>query len=122
MEACGSSHYWARELTRIGHEVRLIAPAYIKPYVKRSKSDAAYAETICEAVTRPTMRFVPIKSSEQQAILCQHRTRELLIRQCTPLEAIPGIGTVNASAIVATIGSDEQFSSAQDVTLPPGSG
>jgi len=82
--------------------------------VKRGKSDAADAEAICEAVTRPTMRFVPIKSPEQQAILCQHRTRELLIRQCTPLETIPGIGTVNAPAIVATIGSDEQFSTGRD--------
>ena len=193
MEACGSSHYWARELTRLGHDVRLIAPVYVKPYVKRGKSDAADAEAICEAVTRPTMRFVPIKSPEQQATLCQHRTRELWIRQRTQLsnvircligefglivrkglnhirsfaealeaelskalpetaqsviaglcdqlleidrriktlekdifraarkdervkllETIPGIGTVNASAIVATIGSGEQFSTGRD--------
>ena len=69
MEACGTSHYWARELQRLGHEVRLMPPAYVKPYVKRGKTDANDAEAICEAVTRPTMRFVPIKSIEQQAAL-----------------------------------------------------
>ena len=193
MEACGSRHYWAREITKLGHDVRLIAPRYVKPYVKRGKSDAADAEAICEAVTRPTMRFVPIKSAEQQAVLCQHRVRDLLIRQRTQLsnvirgligefghtvrkglsyictfaqamkagempalpeaaqgviaglcdqlldlqtriqvlekqifktarkdervkllQTIPGIGPVNASAIVATIGSGEQFSTGRD--------
>ena len=83
MEACGTSHYWARELTRLGHEVRLIAPVYVKPYVKRGKSDAADAEAICEAVTRPTMRFVEAKSPEQQAILSLHRARDLVVRQRT---------------------------------------
>ena len=81
MEACGTSHHWARELVRLGHEVRLMPPAYVKPYVKRGKTDAGDAEAICEAVTRPTMRFVPIKSVEQQATLSLHRTRNLLVRQ-----------------------------------------
>ena len=67
IEACGTSHYWARELTKLGHEVRLMPPAYVKPYVKRGKTDANDAEAICEAVTRPTMRFVAIKSEQQQA-------------------------------------------------------
>ena len=83
MEACGASHYWARELTKLGHEVRLIAPVYVKPCVKRGKSDAADAEAICEAVTRPTMRFVKVKSPEQQAILSLHRARSLVVRQRT---------------------------------------
>ena len=65
MEACGTSHYWARELIKLGHEVRLMPPAYVKPYVKRGKTDADDAEAVCEAVTRPTMRFVPVKSPEQ---------------------------------------------------------
>ena len=69
MEACGTSHHWARELTALGHEVRLMPPAYVKPYVKRGKTDAADAEAVCEAVTRPTMRFVAVKTLEQQAAL-----------------------------------------------------
>lgn len=85
MEACGTSHHWARELTRLGHQVRLMPPAYVKAYVKRGKNDASDAEAICEAVTRPTMRFVPIKSREQQAALSIHRTRDLLVRQRTQL-------------------------------------
>jgi transposase len=85
MEACGTSHHWARELTKLGHEVRLMPPAYVKPYVKRGKTDAADAEAICEAVTRPTMRFVPVKSAEQQAALALHRTRDLLVKQRTQL-------------------------------------
>ncbi len=85
MEACGTSHYWARELSKLGHEVRLMPPAYVKPYVKRGKTDAADAEAICEAVMRPTMRFVPIKTPEQQALLCQHRARQLMIGQRTQL-------------------------------------
>jgi len=180
-------------MTRLGHEVRLIAPVYVKPYVKRGKSDAADAEAICEAVTRPTMRFVEVKSPEQQAILSLHRARSLVVRQRTQtinmlrgllaefgivfaqgvghavrfakrvaqgeapdlppaaldtildlseqllslhgrvlwygrklaqaskseprialLETIPGIGPITASAIVATIGSGEQFRSGRD--------
>jgi len=83
MEACATAHYWAREIAALGHDVRLIPPAYVKPYVKRQKNDAADAEAICEAVTRPNMRFVPIKTPEQQGVMVMHRTRELLIRQRT---------------------------------------
>ena len=85
MEACATSHHWARELTGLGHEVRLMPPRYVRPYVKRNKNDAADAEAICEAVTRPTMRFVPIKTAEQQSVLMVHRTRELFIHQWTTL-------------------------------------
>jgi len=85
IEACGTSHHWARELIKLGHDVRLMPPAYVKPYVKRGKTDAADAEAICEAVTRPSMRFVPVKSPEQQAALSLHRTRDLLVKQRTQL-------------------------------------
>ena len=85
IEACGTSHHWARELSSLGHRVKLMPPIYVKPYVKRGKTDAADAEAICEAVTRPTMRFVAIKSSEQQAVLALHRTRALLVGQRTQL-------------------------------------
>jgi transposase len=83
MEACASSHHWARELIALGHEVKLMPAQYVKPYVKRGKNDAADAEAICEAVTRPTMRFVAVKTKEQQSALVMHRTRELLVRQRT---------------------------------------
>ena len=85
MEACGTAHHWAREISKLGHTVRLMPPSYVKGYVKRSKNDAADAAAICEAVTRPSMRFVPIKSADQQALLMLHRTRDLLIRQRTQL-------------------------------------
>jgi transposase len=85
MEACATSHYWARELAKFGHTVKLMPPAYVKPYVKRGKNDATDAEAICEAVTRPNMRFVPVKSADQQAVLMLHRARALLIRQQTML-------------------------------------
>jgi transposase len=85
MEACATAHYWARELIALGHEVRLMPPAYVKAYVKRNKNDAADAEAICEAVTRPTMRFVPVKDAEQQSVLMLHRGRSLLVRQRTML-------------------------------------
>jgi len=83
MEACGSAHHWARVIGRYGHEVRLMPPAYVKAYIKRNKNDGRDAEGICEAMGRPTMRFVPIKSVEQQAILAVHSTRALLVRQRT---------------------------------------
>lgn len=85
IEACGTAHHWAREIEALGHEVRLMPPSYVKPYVKRGKTDAADAEAICEAVTRPTLRFVPIKTADQQAVLMLHRTRDLLVRQRTML-------------------------------------
>jgi transposase len=83
MEACGSAHHWGRELRKLGHDVRLMPAAYVKPYVKRGKTDAADAEAICEAVRRPTMRFVEIKSEDQQAVLAIHRSRDLVVRQRT---------------------------------------
>jgi transposase len=83
MEACSGAHYWARELTALGHEVKLLPPVYVKPYVKRGKSDAADAEAICEAVTRPSMRFVPVKSPEAQAVLSLHKARAMLVGQRT---------------------------------------
>jgi transposase len=85
MEACASAHHWARELVARGHEVRLMPPAYVKPYVKRGKTDAADAEAIAEAVTRPTMRFVAVKTVDQQAMLMLHKTRDLMVRQRTML-------------------------------------
>jgi hypothetical protein len=85
LETCPGAHYWARQIAALGHDVRLMPPQYVKPYVKRQKNDAADAEAICEAVTRPTMRFVAFKTEEQQAVLMLHRTRELLIRQKTML-------------------------------------
>ena len=83
MEACATAHHWARELIALGHVVKLMPPAYVKAYVKRNKNDAADAEAICEAVTRPTMRFVAVKSADAQSILMLHRARHLLVRQRT---------------------------------------
>jgi transposase len=85
MEASATAHHWAREIEALGHEVKLMPPHYVKPYVKRNKNDAADAAAICEAVTRPTMRFVSVKTTEQQSILMLHRTNELLTRQRTTL-------------------------------------
>jgi transposase len=85
IEACASSHFWAREIGALGHDVRLMPAAYVKPYVKRQKNDAADAEAICEAVTRPTMRFVQVKSPEQQSIMVLHKTRQMVMRQRTKL-------------------------------------
>jgi transposase len=90
MEACGSAHHWGRAIGALGHEVRLIAPVYVKPFVRRQKNDAADAEAICEAAVRPTMRFVAVKTEEQQARAMLFRTRDLLVRQRTQL--------INASA------------------------
>ena len=85
MEACAISHHWAREIEALGHQVRLMPPRYVKPYVKRNKNDMADAEAICEAVRRPTMRFVEIKTPDQQSVLMLHRTRHLFVRQRTML-------------------------------------
>jgi transposase len=103
IEACGSAHYWGRELSRLGHDVRLIPPSYVKPYVKRQKNDAADAEAICEAVARPNMRFVPIKAPEQQSMMVAHRTRSILTRQRTQLSnAIRG--HMSEFGLVAPVG------------------
>ena len=88
LEACGGAHYWARELTKLGHEMRLMPPQYVKPYVKTNKHDAADAEGCCEAVQRPNMRFVPVKTEQQQALLMLHRIRDRLNAERT--------GTINA--------------------------
>jgi transposase len=85
LEACGGAHHWARQLISLGHEVRLIPPAYVKPFVKRQKNDAIDAEAICEAAQRPSMRFVAVKGEEQQAAGLVFRTRDLLVRQRTQL-------------------------------------
>jgi transposase len=121
IEACGTAHYWGRALSELGHEVKLMAPHYVKPYVKRGKTDAADAEAICEAVARPTMRFVPIKTTEQQAIQMVHRARSVLVRQRTMLVnairshlaefgLVTGLGLAKTSALVAEVlnaGKDE---------------
>lgn len=110
MEACGSSHYWARQLSALGHDVRLIPANYVKPYVKRGKSDAADAEAICEAVTRPTMRFVAIKSEEQQGVLFLHRARDLIVRQRTQLSnMLRGLLAEFGIVIAQGIGSSLRF-------------
>jgi len=85
MEACSGAHHWARELRSMGHEVRLMPPSYVKPYVKRGKTDAADAEAICEAVTRPSMRFVPVKGEADSAALVLHRARDFLVGQVTQI-------------------------------------
>ena len=123
MEACATSHHWARELEKLGHEVRMMPPRYVKPYVKRNKNDAADAEAICEAVQRPTMRFVPIKTSEQQSVLMLHRTRHLFVRQRTTLinairahlaefGIIAGVGRHGVEQLLVLIAKGE------DVRLP----
>src|SRR6202163_4258641 len=123
IEACASSHYWSRELQALGHTVRLMPPAYVKPYVKRQKNDAADAEAICEAVTRPNMRFVPAKTQEQQSCLTLHRTRHLFIRQQTAV--INSIRAYLAEfGIVAPVGRNgieqllEVGAHAKDTPLP----
>src|SRR5260370_9719505 len=104
IEACGSAHHWARVIGHYGHQVRLMPPAYVKPYVKRNKNDGRDAEAIYEAVGRPTMRFVPVKSVEQQATLAVHTTRARWVRQRTmeansPRAALSEIGIVAAPGI-----------------------
>jgi transposase len=121
MEACGSAHYWARELVAMGHEVVLIPPAYIKPYVKRGKNDAVDAAAICEAMSRPDMRFVPIKTADQQALLMLHKTREMFVKQRTmSVNALRGhlaeFGVVAAKGIGRV---DELLAEAEaDTALP----
>lgn len=123
MEACPTSHFWAREISALGHDVRLIPPAYVKPYVKRQKNDAADAEAICEAVTRPNMRFVPVKSEEQQAVLVLHRSRDLLMRQRTMiLNAIRAqlaeFGVVAAQGPRRVTALVHRLSDPDDIELP----
>jgi transposase len=123
MEACATAHHWGREIERLGHRVRLMPPRYVKAYVKTQKNDAADAEAICEAVTRPTMRFVELKTSEQQSILVLHRTRQLFVRQRITL-----INAIRAHlaefGIVAQIGRNgverllEAIGDAQDTRIP----
>src|SRR5262249_38794950 len=102
-EACASSHHWSRELQALGHRVRLMPPAYVKPYVKRQKNDSTDAEAICEAVTRPNMRFVPTKTVEQQSCLMLHRARHLFIRQQTAFTTPLGAFLVG-SGMAARVG------------------
>jgi transposase len=122
MESCATAHYWARELVGLDHEVRLMPPHYVKAYVKRNKNDAADAEAICEAVKRPTMRFVAVKTVEQQSALMMHRARDLLVRQRTMLAnalrghmaefgLISAQGLHNVTGLIATIrsGVDERI-------------
>jgi transposase len=116
MESCSTAHHWAREFTALGHDVRLIPPMYVKPYVKRGKSDAIDAEAICEAVTRPTMRFVAAKTVEQQAMLSLHRARDLLVRQRTQL--INGLrGLVAEFGIYVPRGLARVIGFAENITL-----
>ena len=109
IEACGSAHHWSRELQALGHTVRLMPPAYVKPYVKRQKNDAADAEAICEAVTRANMRFVPTKTAEQQSGLVLHRARHLFIRQQTSVInarrlhlCLPSSGSLRRSVVTVS--------------------
>jgi transposase len=124
IEACATAHHWGRQLIGLGHEVKLMPPHYVRPYVKRGKNDAADAEAICEAVTRPTMRFVAVKGTEQQSVLMLHRTRELLVRQRTML-----VNAIRAHmaefGIVAPVGIPRVkellavIADADDARLPP---
>ena len=113
MEACGSSHHWARQFQKLGHEVRLMPAMYVKAYVKRGKSDAIDAEAICEAVTRPTMRFVAIKTEKQQGVLFLHRARDMVVRQRTQLSnMLRGLLGEFGVVIAQGIGSAIKFAKA----------
>lgn len=118
MEACATAHHWGRELTKLGHTVKLMPPAYVKPYVKRGKTDAADAEAIAEAVQRPTMRFVAVKTRDQQAVLMLHKVRDLLVRQRTMLiNALRGhlaeFGIVAAQGAAGVTSAIAQFRTEQ---------
>ncbi len=124
LEACASAHYWARELQALGHEVRLIPPQYVKPFVKTNKNDAADAEAICEALLRPTMRFAAVKSADQQSVLMLHRARELLVRQRTMLiNALRGhcgeFGIIAAQGAHKVVALIEAIEDPDDCRLPP---
>src|ERR1700676_4147906 len=123
IEACPSAHHWGRELQALGHTVRLIPPSYVKAYLKRSKNDANDAAAICEAVTRPSMRFVPTKSEQQQSGLMLHRGRQLLVRQRTMLSnAIRGhmaeLGIISAKGRKGTAELLEIIANADDHRIP----
>jgi transposase len=123
IEACPSAHHWGRELARLGHTVKLMPPSYVKAYLKRSKNDANDAAAICEAVTRPSMRFVPIKSEQQQSGLMLHRSRQLLVRQRTMLSnAIRGhmaeLGIISAKGRNGTAELLEAIANADDDRIP----
>jgi transposase len=128
IEACSSSHYWARELIARGHEVRLMPAQYVKAYVKRGKNDAADAEAICEAVTRPTMRFVPVKTPEQQSVMMLHRVRLMLNRQRTQLSnairahlsefgVVAPIGRRGLDQLLAIVADEQDTRVPQDARL-----
>jgi len=124
LEACPSAHYWSRELQALGHTVKLMPPSYVKAYLKRSKNDANDAAAICEAVTRPAMRFVPIKSEQQQSGLMLHRTRQLLVRQRTMLSnAIRGhmteLGIISAKGRSGTAELLQIIGDVADDRIPP---
>lgn len=124
IEACPSAHYWSRELRALGHTVRLMPPSYVKAYLKRSKNDANDAAAICEAVTRPSMWFVPTKSAQQQAGLMLHRSRQLLVRQRTMLSnAIRGhmaeLGIISAKGRHGTGELLQVIANAEDDRIPP---
>jgi transposase len=123
IEACPSAHHWSRELQGLGHTVRLMPPSYVKAYLKRSKNDANDAAAICEAVTRPSMRFVPVKSEQQQSGLMLHRSRQLLVRQRTMLSnAIRGhmaeLGIISAKGRNGTVELLKMLANGEDDRIP----
>lgn len=123
MEACGSAHHWGRELRDLGHNVKLMPANYVKAYVKRGKTDAVDAEAICEAVRRPTMRFVKIKTTDQQAFLAVHRSRDLVVRQRTQVanmvrSILREFGYVFPTGIEATLGFSERFLDGEQEDVP----